>query len=266
MQIIQTLQSISINTQDLSCFNDIKSIMNKNFSQNIGKKAKLLSFYVENEIPQRKYFLKFLSILNKKYNNEKLVNISTSYYKTFKLTLNSINPLSIILHCKLDFNKKQIILNFDNLDKILIIYLKNYFKEHSVITINNQFIITYKDDNTLTLLDNLCSCNEHLNYCINFSLSELSYLQFKQEIKNILKKDNRFLNICQLLEEHFKTLGVEVGVSFDEVRNKYLKLSKMYHPDFHSEKSEQVKEILRQKFQAINYAYECLKPLYKNAG
>lgn len=69
-----------------------------------------------------------------------------------------------------------------------------------------------------------------------------------------------------LLEEHFKTLGVEVGASFDVVRNKYLKLSKVYHPDFHSEKSEEVKRVLKEKFEEINIAYESLKPLYKNVS
>ncbi|MBT0882843.1 adenylosuccinate lyase, partial [Campylobacter sp. 2018MI13] len=72
MQVVQNLESISINTQDFSFFKEMKEIINKNFSQNIGKKSKLISFYVENEIPQRRYFLKLLSILNKKYNNDQL--------------------------------------------------------------------------------------------------------------------------------------------------------------------------------------------------
>lgn len=266
MQVIQNLESISINTQDFSFFKEMKEIINKNFSQNIGKKSKLISFYVESEIPQRRYFLKLLSILNRKYNNENLQNINTAYYKKFKLNLVSLNTLKVVLNCKLDFVKKDIILNFSNLEKNLILYLNNYFKEHETRVIKNKFIITYKDENTLSLLDKLCACCEHLNYCISFSLSELAYLQFKKEIKNELKKDNRFLNICMLLEEHFKTLGVEVGASFNEVRSKYLKLSKAYHPDFHAEKSEEVKKVLKEKFEEINIAYESLKPLYKNAS
>ncbi|MBZ7990786.1 MULTISPECIES: adenylosuccinate lyase [unclassified Campylobacter] len=266
MQVVQNLESISINTQDFLFFKEMKEIINKNFSQNIGKKSKLISFYVENEIPQRRYFLKLLSILNKKYNNEQLQNINTAYYKKFKLNLVSVNSLKAMINCKLDFMRKDIILNFSNLEKNLIIYLSNYFKEHDIKILKTKFIITYKDENTLSLLDKLCACNEHLNYCVSFSLSELAYLQFKKEIKNELKKDNRFLNVCMLLEEHFKTLGVEVGASFDVVRNKYLKLSKVYHPDFHSEKSEEVKRVLKEKFEEINIAYESLKPLYKNVS
>lgn len=264
MQVIQTLESISINTIDLTFFNEIKNMMNKNFSQNIGKKSKLISFYVENELPQRRYFLKFLSILNKKYNNESLENIATAHYKTIKLKLESVNSLKIMMNCRLDFAGKNIILQFSNFEKNLQIYLNNYFKDHEISILKDKYIITYKDENTLSLLDKLCACNEHLNYIISFSLSEIAYLKFKKEIKTVLKKDNRFLNICMLLEEHFKTLGVEVGASFDEVRTKYLKLSKAYHPDFHSEKSEEVKKVLRAKFEEVNLAYESLKPLYKN--
>lgn len=264
MQVIQTLESISINTQDFSFFKEMKEIINKNFSQNIGKKSKLISFYVENEIPQRRYFLKLLGVINKKKNNESLQNINTAYYKTFKLNLVSINSLKIMIDCKLDFLGKNIILEFNNLEKNLQIYLNNYFKDHEINILKNKFILTYKDETTLSMLDKLCACNEHLNYCISFSLSELAYLQFKKEIKNVLKKDNRFLNVCMLLEEHFKTLGVEVGASFNEVRTKYLKLSKAYHPDFHAEKSEEVKKMLKAKFEEINVAYESLKPLYKN--
>ncbi len=264
MQVIQTLESISINTQDFSFFKEMKEIINKNFSQNIGKKSKLISFYVENEIPQRRYFLKLLGVINKKKNNESLQNINTAYYKTFKLNLVSINSLKIMIDCKLDFLGKNIILEFNNLEKNLQIYLNNYFKDHEINILKNKFILTYKDETTLSMLDKLCACNEHLNYCISFSLSELAYLQFKKEIKNVLKKDNRFLNVCMLLEEHFKTLGVEVGASFNEVRTKYLKLSKVYHPDFHAEKSEEVKKMLKAKFEEINVAYESLKPLYKN--
>lgn len=264
MQVVQNLESISINTQDFSFFKEMKNIINKNFSQNIGKKSKLISFYVESETTQRRYFLKLLSILNRKYNNENLQNINTAYYKKFKLNLVSVNSLKVMMNCNLDFKRKDIILNFSHLEKNLILYLNNYFKNHEINIVKNKIIITYKDEVTLSLLDKFCECNEHLNYCINFTLSELAYLQFKKEIKNELKKDNRFLNICMLFEEHFNTLGVEVGANFNEVRNKYLKLSKVYHPDFHAEKSEEVKKVLKEKFEEISLAYESLKPLYKN--
>ncbi|WP_267525292.1 J domain-containing protein [Campylobacter sp. MG1] len=264
MQIIQNLNSIIINTDDFELFTKIKKIITKNFSSNIGKKSKIISFYIENELTQRIYFLKFISALNKKYNNETIQNINHSYYKMFKLKLVDINSLNSTLNCNLNFNKKYIILNFNILERKIISYLNNYFQNHNTSVINNKFIITYKDENTLNLLNTFCEYNEHLNYYINFTLDEFEYLKFKNEIKNEIKKDNKFLNICMLLEEHFHTLGIKTGASFNEVRNAYLKLSKQYHPDFHNDKNDEVKRLLKDKFEKINLAYESLKPLYKN--
>ena len=68
MQVVQTLETININTDDISIFYYFKNLITKNFSKVIGRKNKIFSFFEESEIPQRKYFLK---VLNKKYLSKK---------------------------------------------------------------------------------------------------------------------------------------------------------------------------------------------------
>ncbi|EAI2991809.1 adenylosuccinate lyase, partial [Campylobacter lari] len=64
MQVVQTLESVSVNTDDFLMFKYFQDLIRKNFSKVIGNKNKTLSFFVENEIPQRRYFLK---LVNHKY-------------------------------------------------------------------------------------------------------------------------------------------------------------------------------------------------------
>ncbi len=64
MQIVQTLETINVNTDDISVFQYFKDLITKNFTKVIGRKNKIFSFFEENEIPQRIYIF----ILYKYYN------------------------------------------------------------------------------------------------------------------------------------------------------------------------------------------------------
>ncbi|MEH1010384.1 J domain-containing protein [Campylobacter concisus] len=66
------------------------------------------------------------------------------------------------------------------------------------------------------------------------------------------------------LEENFEILGCSNSDSFETVRDSYLALAKIYHPDRHSNKSESIKNEYNAKFKKIQAAYEALKPFFKN--
>ena len=73
----------------------------------------------------------------------------------------------------------------------------------------------------------------------------------------------KFSMLASLLEEHFHTLGCEVGDDYETVRASYLNLTKVYHPDRHATKSDKIKKDYTDKFQKIGLAYEALKPYFK---
>ena len=94
----------------------------------------------------------------------------------------------------------------------------------------------------------------------------------KDVVKNLplIKKLNEKANIeldskrSILLEENFEILGCSNNDSFETVRDSYLALAKIYHPDRHSSKSESIKNEYNAKIKKIQAAYEGLKPFFKN--
>lgn len=259
MQITQTPNVLAINTDNSDTFSYFKQIINKNFSQNIGKKSKLMSFYVENENPQRRYFIKLINSIYKKQTQKCLEHLSLAHFKTIKLAFNRTNELKPILNINLNFSDTKIIFEFDTSEKIFITYLQNYFKNHSYKYYDRYFVLDYKDSDTFELFDKFCDENEHLHFILNFNIDDSEYLNFQNNIEQNLKKEKRARSGVLLVAHHFKTLELDTNVSFEVVRKKYLKLSKLYHPDFHQEKSKEVQDILRAKFEKINLAYEDLR-------
>lgn len=259
MQITQTPNVLAINTDNSDTFSYFKQIINKNFSQNIGKKSKLMSFYVENENPQRRYFIKLINSIYKKQTQKCLEHLSLAHFKTIKLAFNRTNELKPILNINLNFSDTKIIFEFDNSEKIFITYLQNYFKNHSYKYYDRYFVLDYKDSDTFELFDKFCDENEHLHFILNFNIDDSEYLNFQNNIEKNIKKQRRAKSGVLLVAHHFKALELDVDANFELVRKTYLKLSKLYHPDFHQEKSKEVQDILRAKFEKINSAYESLK-------
>ena len=75
---------------------------------------------------------------------------------------------------------------------------------------------------------------------------------------------SRFSALANLLEENFEILGCSKNDDFATVRQNYLSLANIYHPDRHSNKSIAIQEEYAKKFKNIQSAYESLKPYFKN--
>ncbi|EAH6656515.1 adenylosuccinate lyase, partial [Campylobacter jejuni] len=103
MQIVQTLETINVNTDDISVFQYFKDLITKNFTKVIGRKNKIFSFFEENEIPQRRYFLKVLDQKYRKSTNEGIENLQDAHFKTFRLIFEQNNMLKPMLFIKIDF-------------------------------------------------------------------------------------------------------------------------------------------------------------------
>jgi len=68
------------------------------------------------------------------------------------------------------------------------------------------------------------------------------------------KKDN----------QHFETLEIEQGATLEEIKKAYRNLVKKWHPDNFSTNVD-LQEIAKQKFIAINEAYEVLLSQYDSS-
>ncbi len=70
--------------------------------------------------------------------------------------------------------------------------------------------------------------------------------------------------LANLLEENFGILGCKKDDDFETIRQSYLSLVNIYHPDRHANKNPLIQEEYAKKFKNIQSAYESLKPYFKN--
>ncbi|MBK1994223.1 adenylosuccinate lyase, partial [Campylobacter novaezeelandiae] len=169
MQVVQTLESINVNTDDITVFHYFKDLITKNFSKVIGRKNKIFSFFEENEIPQRRYFLKVLDQKYRKNTNESIQNLDKAHFKTFRLNFKQNNMLKPIIFIKIDFIPGNILMKLSSNEKLFIVYVKNFFKDFKTEynELNCTLSLEYKNENTLELFELFVNENEHLKYCID---------------------------------------------------------------------------------------------------
>lgn len=266
MNVIQTLESISINTDDSSVFSQLQSMIKKNFKKSVGNKGKIISFYDESEKVQRKYFFKFLQNMYKKYHN-KSFDFKMSEFSTIKLSLIQQNTLKSVVLIEANFKNSEVTLNIKNSDNFFISYINQCCNEWGIKFDKFENIITLniQNEESLDMLDMFFNTKEIFNYTIDCNYDEKSFAKFKKEIKvrQSSKFIKRFKALANLLEEYFEILGCEKTDDSETVRSSYLSLIKLYHPDRHQNKPVEIQNSYREKFENIQKAYEALKPYFK---
>ncbi len=60
-------------------------------------------------------------------------------------------------------------------------------------------------------------------------------------------------------EHYYRVLGLATGVSFEEIKRAYRKLSMEYHPDRVAHLGEEFRQVAEEKMKEINVAYQYLK-------
>ena len=266
MNITQTLESLSILTDSDALFCELRALISKNFTKTLANKDKIISFYEESEIPQRKCFLKFIKKLYEKQGNE--LDVTFAKYKTIKLSLVQRNALTNIYNIDIDFFNDEMIFMLNNTPRAFASYILQNFKgnESKFDEKNHKFSLKIKKESDFDLIEEIISRREHLKFIVNFNYNEVKFKEFKRnyKVQNSAKFKSRFSALANLLEENFEILGCSNKDSFETVRDSYLALAKIYHPDRHSNKSESIKNEYNAKFKKIQTAYEALKPFFKN--
>ncbi|CUU71707.1 adenylosuccinate lyase [Campylobacter hyointestinalis] len=266
MNITQTLESITITTDDDSLFLSLADKIKENFTNSIKSRDKVILFYNENELVQRKYFLKLIGKIYEKTSNDKIDFLFT-HHKNIKLVYKKANSVQILININIKFDKNHIIFDLSKSDDIFNKYLIKCVGTMKYEFFKNENLLSVSVDKAekLDIFDSLFSFKEHIKYAVNFNFDEGEYESFKKRIKIQNSKNyvRRFSMLASLLEEHFETLGCNANDDFETVRAKYLNLTKMYHPDRHLQKTIEIQKNYTDKFQKIGLAYEALKPYFR---
>ncbi|TWO19845.1 adenylosuccinate lyase [Campylobacter hyointestinalis] len=266
MNITQTLESITITTDDDSLFLNLADKIKENFTNSIKSRDKVILFYNENELVQRKYFLKLIGKIYEKISNDKIDFLFT-HHKNIKLVYKKANSVQILININIKFDKNHIIFDLSKSDDIFNKYLIKCVETMKYEFFKNENLLSVSVDKAekLDIFDSLFSFKEHIKYAVNFNFNESEYESFKKRIRIQNSKNyvRRFSMLASLLEEHFETLGCNANDDFETVRAKYLNLTKMYHPDRHLQKTIEIQKSYTDKFQKIGLAYEALKPYFR---
>ena len=261
MQVISSDKSLSINTCDMSKFTFLRDLMHKNFSQNIGRRSKLISFYVEDELAQRRYFLKLLK--KRAAQDCKLEEEAVS--KIFKLNFELENCLRPLLAVRLHLENPKIILELDAKNEVFYKYLQNYFKDHNCYFDANYFILYCQGDRTFQGLKQLLRQKNHLHFDLEFLYEEKELESFFANFHKMGARIKRQRRANKLLAPFYEVLSLPIDADMKALKAAYHKKSRMYHTDFHSEKSSEAKALLKERFLEICEAYEAIKSFLNRA-
>lgn len=269
MQIVKSPEMVSINLDDSLVYYRLQTIIEKNFPSKIGRKNKIILFYKEEELVQRRYLLKLIAKIYKKTypktKKRELEKIENFYAQTIKFSLIQKNQVLPNLQIPINFDDTgAITFTLESHNRLFVSYMKNYFKDHLMrYRVKTKTLTIYPNSNETTKrLNKLFETREHLAWYISFSYSKRSYETFTQYWNNRASRKRHSRALGGILEEYFSILGCSNSDSFKRVRAEYLKLVKLYHPDHNTSKNALTIVHYREKFEQIQIAYEIVKTYY----
>lgn len=268
MELAFTPELCAITVSDRAVYYRLQHIIDEHFPHRVGRKDKIILFPKDEELHQRRYFLKLIAKLYKKSNpNEALLEqLHNSHSKTIKLSLTQSGMVVPHMHINLRFeNHHAIVFELVNNDRLLVSYIKNYFKDHLVQYRMRSRTLTLFPNSDLTCkrLEKLIQTQKHMDWYIHFHYDKQLFEQFEKAFKIRFERKRRFDALNGILEDYFKALGCSMNDSFETVRRHYLKLVKEYHPDLLHGKSSDLVAHYRDKFEKIQVAYEMVRTYYQ---
>jgi molecular chaperone DnaJ len=269
MEFAFSPEMCAIAVSDQRVYYRLQHIIDEHFPHRIGRKDKIIIFPKEDELHQRRYFLKLVAKLCKKTdaNESDLNQLRNSYTKTIKLSLIQTGAMVAHMHIHVRFeNNHAIVFELTNNDRLLVSYFKNYFKDHLIQYRMRSRTLTLFPNSDLTCkrVRKLMSAKKHMAWYIHFHYDNDSFERFEKAYKIRFERKRRFSALSGILEDYFKALGCSIDDSFETVRRNYLKLVKEYHPDRQHGKSSDLIAHYRKRFEKIQIAYEMVRTYYQD--
>lgn len=269
MELAFTPEMCAITINDRAVYYRLQHIVDEHFPHRVGRKDKIILFPKQEEFHQRRYFLKLIAKLYKKTNPDEatLKELYDSHSKTIKLSLLQQGMVIPRMNINVYFeNNHAIIFELANNDRLLVSYLKNYFKDHLIqYRMRNKTLTLFPNsDLTCNRLEKLLQTQKHMAWYIHFDYDAKTFKNFEKALKVRFERKRRFNALHGILEEYFKALNCNVNDSFETVRRHYLELVKEYHPDRLQGQSQDLIAHYREKFDKIQVAYEMVRTYYQD--
>ena len=121
--------------EDSKTFYYLQNIADKNFQKKIGRKDKMIIFKEQDELVQRRYFLKLISkiYLRKTGNVEQAHIIEHTIDKSIKISLLKSNQVLQKMSIRLCIEDNYaVVFYMGSHNTLFASYLKSYFKDHLV--------------------------------------------------------------------------------------------------------------------------------------
>lgn len=258
--------------EDTQTFYFLKSLIDKNFSNKIGNKNKIIIFNDSSEEVARKYFLKLLSRIYARKTGKKLKKIwqiEKAVHKTIKITLVRKNQLQNIINLNLNLCRKKeaIEIKMDVKNRLILRGLQNIFSSYRLRyqPSANKVLIYNFDKDIKKVLQEFIHTKEILGNFINFTFED----DFFEDLTRFLKcyspkKVRKSVNL--LLKDFYKLLHCSQDDSYEKVRANYLSLVKKYHPDNIISDNTLILKVYSKKFQRIQEAYKTIKEYHRYIG
>lgn len=254
--------------EDAKTFYYLQNLADKHFQKKIGRKNKVIIFKDDQELTQRRYFLKLLSkiYLRKTGDLDKSTVIENAIDKSIKLSLLKQNQ--VLQKMNIDIcieDNYAVVFHFQTHQPLFSNYLKTYFKDHLVRIRPKMATLTLYPNGAITaqLLHKLLLQKELFGCFVSFTYDESILKLYTKSLVSRKIRRSHHNALFSLLEEYFGVLGCHMEDSFEVIRKNYLRLVKQYHPDSSCMQHADLHVTYTTKFQEIQNAYEMLKTHFK---
>jgi len=250
-----------IDANDSAYSTYIKNYIQKNFKFFIHLKESILVFPKSEDKTKRHFFMSCLLNNLNKNKNEKIsmdFNLDVPFFVEFANSKEGSLVPKIIVKCHRD----SVFFRFSDETKRVVEFLRksffgmkvdvDYFQKIAKVKVANkeEYSVLRK------LLAKKVKFNDFLQ--VRFAYNEEEMLRLNSYAKSSKKRFSAYFD-DPLENSYFRELNSKYGDSFEDIRQRYLELIKIYHPDRVYGKDEETVKRYTVKFRRVQNAFENIK-------
>ena len=244
----------------------IKQYVEKNFTNTLKFSSTILIFNREEEKYKRQFFLQWLYASYKKVNPDLMPSFKANLLKRMQ------QPIKIRITNKKEMMNKFVIslqavdhrtvtLRLEVKNYLLLNYLKLFFRKETIKRSKDGQTLYLKLDNSeqRNKLAEFLKRRKLLNYATDFEYDEIALNSFlhPREQENARYQVQVYKDA--FVRSSYELLGSTPQDTIDEIKRRYIRLVKKFHPDrFFHEDQAKIAEYT-EKFQRVQRAYEAVK-------
>jgi len=233
----------------------VQRFCSRHFKNALHLSNALIVFYEEKEKEKRMLFLEWV-VKNASFND-----LDSNLAKYIKLPLrikfdcpNAIRKTYNINLCIV--SKNSIEIKVEN--EVFVFYFEGFFGKNILEQTEHSLKIPTKIS-CLKQLRALMQKKVIFGSFINFVYDKIRWKKLFDQLDQKLKPRKTFFYFQDPMEQNLKVLNCTSKSSYQEIKQSYLKLIKIYHPDKVYNKDEETIKAYTKKFQEISLAYSFIQ-------